>query len=338
MAEHAAELDEIACQGLVFIGDPHLSSRKPGRRTDKDYASTILGKLAFVRDFCNEHGYLAVFLGDMYDAPVERSESLKIRTLRLLRSFDLKPVGNVGNHDILNQVLTDEDSLKYLEEAGAITLATHSGALARLRLGDKTVGLGATPYGQSFPTDARFYFPDVDTIIWITHHDLALEDPYPGAIAPQPIKGCKLAVNGHMHLRKPILKVGETSWFNPGNIVRQAVDAIDHVPAVTLMTADGRLRTVPVPHEKGVFDLTGKFIDSISPGEAPKDDDHRVDAEGVFVSLLETHSSMEMSKSDDGSILMEDIVAKFDRDKTDDAVRSIILDVHGRSLEENRDG
>jgi hypothetical protein len=323
------------CAGLCFIGDPHVSSVKPGRRVDADYSATILGKLRFAIEHCNENRLIPVFLGDMYDSAIEKSEGLKTRLLRLLKTSWTLPIGNVGNHDIRNKVLTDGDSLKYLEEAGAIRLCVQSGALDAFVIGGRTVAVGATPYGQDFPVDARLYFPKADTIIWLSHHDLAFDSAYPGAAEPQSIRGCKLAVNGHMHIRKPVRKVGETTWYNPGNIVRQAVDAIDHVPAITVLTAEGKLQTVPIPHVKAVFDLTGKLIDSISPGEVRRDTDPAGGdvADSAFVNLLKAESSMEMAKSDDGSILMEDIIEKFRRDRTDPVVQDIVLSVHRKSVE-----
>lgn len=320
-------IEPRACNGLLFVGDPHVSSVKPGRRKDRNYAETILKKLEFIVGHANEHDYVVVFLGDMYDTAVEKDEALKTRLLRLLKKLKHLPVGNVGNHDIVNRYLTDGDSLKYLEEAGAIKLAVHSGALDVFTIGDKTVAVGATPYGQDFPPDARLYFQKVDTIIWITHHDIAFEDAYPGAVEPQNIKGCKLAINGHMHLRKPLRRVGETTWFNPGNITRQAVDAIEHIPAVTVIDGTGKLQNVVIPHERSVFDLTGKLIDSISPGEKGALETTDLGVDSAFVAILETETSMEMPKSQDGSILLEDIHAKFERDATDDVVKNIVLDV-----------
>ncbi|MCS4089536.1 metallophosphoesterase [Rhizobium sp. BK176] len=331
------EMTMRECEGLAFIGDPHVCSLKPGyrfgRRTDDDYPETILGKLKFVIDHCNENRLVPVFLGDMYDKPAEPSKAIETRLLRLLKTCWTQPITNVGNHDITNQILTDGDSLKYLEEAGVIRVAVYSGALDTFVIGGKTVAVGATPYGQEIPTDAKHYFPKADTIIWLTHHDLAFEGSYPGAQELHAIKGCRLAINGHMHIAKELRPVGGTTWFNPGNIVRQAVDAIEHVPAITVLTAEGRLKKVVIPHEKSVFDLTGKLIDSISPGEIPKEvsGDDKVDS--AFVSLLQADSSMEMGQTQDGSILMEDIQAKFKRDNTDDFVKSIVLNVLQKSVE-----
>jgi hypothetical protein len=329
------EMTNRECDGLAFIGDPHVCSVKPGyrfgRRTDKDYTETIMGKLRFIVEHCNANRLVPVFLGDMYDNSVEPDEALKTRLLRMLKQFWTQPISNVGNHDMGNQVLVDGDSLKYLEVAGAIRVAVHSGALDTFVIGGKTIAVGATPYGQDFPTDARLFFPMADTIIWLTHHDLAFDGAYPGSQDLRQIKGCRLAINGHMHIEKPLKKVGDTSWFNPGNIVRQAVDAIEHVPAITVLTAAGRLQKVVIPHEKGVFDLTGKLIDSISPGEAPKEG-AAVDADSVFVNLLQANSSMEMGQTSNGSILMEDINAKFEREQTNRFVQDIILSVHARAI------
>lgn len=324
------------CSGLAFIGDPHVCSLKPGyrfgRRTDKDYPETILGKLKFVIDHCNENRLVPVFLGDMYDNSVEPDEAIKTRLLRLLNTSWTKPICNVGNHDIKNQVLTDGDSLMYLVEANAIKVAAHSGVLDGFSIGGKTVAVGATPYGQDIPTDARHYFPQADTIIWLTHHDLAFEGAYPGSQDLHAIKGCKLAINGHMHIAKNLRPIGGTTWFNPGNIVRQAVDAIEHEPAFTVLTDEGRLKKVRIPHEKAVFDLTGKLIDSISPGEMPREVTEDASRDSAFVNLLQVDSSMEMGITQQGSILMEDIQAKFKRDNTDNFVKSIVLAVHKRSL------
>lgn len=323
-----ADVREVG--GLLFIGDPHLSSRKPGRRKDENFGATVLGKLEYLIDVCNDRRLLPVFLGDMFDTAVEADEQLKTKLVRILRRCWTLPISNVGNHDIRNALLTDGDTLAVIAESGVIKVCVHSGAFETVRIADKTVGIGATPYGQDFPVDARPYFGKVDQIIWLTHHDIAFENPYPGSVAPQAIAGCKLVVNGHMHLYKRPMKAGGTIWFNPGNITRQAIDAIEHEPAAYALLAAGNLEKVVVPHEKAVFDLTGKLVGAISPGEAPREEPE--DGESAFVSLLKAGSSMEMVRSDDGSILLEEIEDKFSRESTSAEVRSIILSLHAEAV------
>lgn len=329
--------DHIECNGVMFIGDPHVSSRKPGRRKDENFGDTIIGKIRYLLDYCNERRILPIFLGDMYDTPYEPDEALKTRLLRTLKTSWTTPLANVGNHDIKSAILTDGDSLVYLAEAGALKLNVYAGALATLKVGDKTWGIGATPYGQDFPLDARHYFGPTDMIVWLTHHDLAFEDAYPGSVAPPEIKGCKLIVNGHMHLRKKTKKVGETVVFNPGNITRQYIDAIEHDPAAYVLTAEGKLEKVPIPHEKAIFDLTGQLIHSISPGEAKAAKELEQEQDGdlsdsAFVTMLTADSAMEMGQSDDGSIVKEEIIEKFERENSPEDVRDYVLELLNRAL------
>lgn len=319
--------------GLLFIGDPHVSSRKPGRRRDDDYASRILGKLEYAINLANERKLLPVFLGDMHDSAVETDEGIKTRLIRILRDAWTTPITNVGNHDIRNTTLTTGDTLKMYAEAGILKVADKSGPVETVKLGEKLVGIGATPYGQSWPMDARPLFGDVDTIIWLTHHDIAFENPYPGSISPTSIAGCRLVVNGHIHVQKTPVKVLNTLWANPGNITRQNIDAIDHKPAVWELTADGQFNKIKLPFEKGVFDLTGKLVDPLSIEQAEEQRQVGL-AESEFVSLLSAESPMEMNKSDDGSILMEEIEEKFQREDTPKAVKALILELHRAATEQ----
>lgn len=318
--------------GILFIGDPHLGSRKPGRRKDKDFSGTVLKKIEAAIQICNERKFIPCFLGDIFDNAVEKDESLKTKLIRVLLQSWTTPISNVGNHDKINDTLTDSDTLAIIAESGVLKVCTKAGAFETFDIGGRIVGVGTSPYGQSFPMDARPFFGRVDQIIWLTHHDIAFENPYPGSVAPQAIAGCRLVINGHMHLYKNVIKVGNTIWFNPGNITRQHVDAIDHEPAVFALTAKGSLEKFTIPHEKVVFDLTGKLIDAISPGEAPTQNKDN-EFESAFVNLLNTNSSMEMTKSDDGSILLEDIKDKFEREKTPAEVKDIILDLLNKATQ-----
>jgi predicted phosphodiesterase len=320
-----------AAEGFLFIGDPHLSSRKPGRRKDTNFGKTVLGKIEFAINVANERKLIPVFLGDMFDRAVETDESLKTKLIRILRKAWTKPVSNVGNHDINNVVLTDGDSLALLAETGVIDVIAHSGAFETFQIGNKRIGLGGTPFGQTPPADVRGLFNGADTVVWLTHHDIAFENPYPGSMNPFEIVGCRMVVNGHMHLRKKPIKVGRTVWLNPGNITRQAIDAIDHVPAVWSLTVDGRFEPIPVPTPSDIFDLTGKLIDAISPGEAPKPGTPEGE-DSVFVSLLSADTSMEMAKTQDGSVVLEEIVEKLERERAHTDVRHIVMDLHALAV------
>lgn len=308
----------VGCNGIMFVGDPHLSSRRPGRRKDEDWPGPILRKFEACAALARSKGYATVLLGDLFEEPVERDEGLKTRTIRILRGFPMVPLSNTGNHDITNTILSDGDSLAMLATSDAIDVVRTSGAVCEFTLGSRRIGIGMTPYGQEIPRSVVGMFPDADVVVWVTHHDIAFEGAYPNAMQPFEIAGCKIVVNGHIHDTKPPIKTGQTMWMNPGNINRQTVDLIDHVPSVWILHEDGRFESQPLPYEKAVFDLTGKFVEAIRETDLVREVD------SAFVTMLQAESTMEMSVSADGSLLLEEIEAKFKRDRTPEVVQSSI--------------
>ncbi len=59
--------ETTTCNGFLFIGDPHLDIKKPGRRLDENFAETVLGKIDFCINYANDHDLVPVFLGDLFD-------------------------------------------------------------------------------------------------------------------------------------------------------------------------------------------------------------------------------------------------------------------------------
>ncbi|EPX83422.1 metallophosphoesterase family protein [Salipiger mucosus] len=313
---------EDRASGFLFVGDPHVSTRRPGRRKDDDYQTTILNKLAEAVRIANEHNYVVVILGDLLDEPVPGSESLKNRLIRILKSARFKVVNLLGNHERTHAKLSDDDTLPLLENSGAFDLIRESGPYGVFDFEGTRIGLGGTPYGEDIPDDVSDMFPgDCKSVVWITHHDLAFEGAYPGSRPLHEIKGCKLAVNGHMHLMKKIRKEGETTWFNPGNITRQAVDAIEHTPRVWGFDQNGRIEPFELTHRKDVFDLTGRLISSITEDS----EDEEQSLESVFVQLIQVEDSEDFSKTDDGTVIREQIETMFEDDNTDTKVRSLVV-------------
>ncbi|MFH6782566.1 MULTISPECIES: hypothetical protein [Methylobacterium] len=312
----------VACAGLLVIGDPHVSSRRPGRRKDPDWPAPVLAKLEHCVALANDRDLAPVLLGDLFERPVEPDESLKSRLIRILKGFRHRPLANVGNHDIRHTRLSDGDSLAMLAVSDVLDVVPESGPAALYRLGGTRLGLGATPFGQAIPSDVRGLFPQADDpsarTVWLTHHDLAFGAGYPGAVPPAAIPGCALAINGHVHRRHPPLRVGETLWFNPGNITRGSIDLIAHVPAVFVLSGDLSLAEERLPFTADVFDLTGRQVAADPSPEAIG----RI--ESAFVSLLQAETTTDLARSDDGALIREEIEAKFSRDETPEPVRAAI--------------
>lgn len=323
----------IECSAFIFVGDPHVTTRKPGRRKDVDFGSTVIGKMEQIVDIANEHDAQIVYLGDMFDRCHEEDESLKVRLMRLWRRAKYVPVGIDGNHDKGSTILSDRDSLAVLRESDRINLTTAAGPIGRFRIGGVTLGLGGSPHGQEIPSDVAGVFEDVDGVIWITHEDLAFDGAYPGAQDLREIKGVQLVVNGHMHLTKPIRQVGETMWFNPGNITRMAVDAADHVPAVWKFDPVNGIERIELAYVKDIFDMTGRLVASVSPGEMPLAELPQTEAESAFVELLRAENTSEIEKTLDGSALLEEMIERFESEKTPADVRHLLLSLHRQAME-----
>ncbi|WP_230531341.1 metallophosphoesterase family protein [Microvirga roseola] len=320
-------LEPVACEGLLVIGDPHVGSRRPGRRRDAVWPQAVLGKLERCVAIANERDLGVIILGDLFDRPVEPDESLKNQLIRVLKGFRRRPIVNVGNHDIQHTVLTDSDSLALLGLCDVVDVVATSAPVMEVLIGTRRLGIGMTPYGQAIPTDMRGSFSGVDLQAWFTHHDIAFDGGYPGAVPPFAVEGCDLLVNGHIHKTQKSVLAGRTRWANPGNITRQSVDLVDHVPRAWILDAGGELEAQALPFESGVFDLTGRLVDAADAGAVARE------VESAFVTLLQAETSTELKRSGDGSIVRDEIEAKFSEDNTSDAVRAIVRSLLSEAVE-----
>jgi hypothetical protein len=313
-------------RGLLVIGDPHIGSRRPGRRLEASWPAPILLKLEHCVRIANENHLKPVILGDLFDRPVERDEALKAQLVRVLRAFRERPLVNVGNHDIQHTTLSDSDSLALLGLCDVIDVVARSGPTMLARLAGRTFGLGMTPYGQPVPRALSGAFAETDSVVWFTHHDIAFGKGYPGAVPPHDIEGCDLVINGHVHTTQRPVTVGATRWLNPGTITRQSVDLLAHVPRAWILDSAGALTAQRLPHANDVFDLTGRLV------EPATGDSVAAALESAFVSLLSAEAVPALKRSDDGSLIAEEIEAKFARDGTSDAVRATVRSLLGEAV------
>lgn len=322
-----------AIDGFLFVGDPHLTSRRPGRRKDADFGRTVLSKIEQCVRIANERNLQMVFLGDLFDRPTEENESLKPALVRLLMGLRYVAISNLGNHEIISTALSDSDTISILDAGMSLRIQKTSGLIGVFSLASgedtMTVALGATPFGQSIPDDVTEHLDAADTVVWLTHHDVAFDGAYPGALEPFEIRGCGLVINGHMHASFPAIERGETTWFNPGNITRLSVDTMNHEPTVWEFNASGDMVPHALEYEKAVFDLTGRLL-AEGKGEARA----RIeDDASVFVDLLEKESPADLKASADGSLIAELIEAKFIHDQTPPAVQNLVKRLLAEALE-----
>lgn len=249
----------IESKGLLFIGDPHISSRSPQRRRD-DYTQAILIKLKEAIDLASKNDWIPIIMGDLFDRPRDTEPSMLSQLLMTLIKSKHKPIILVGNHDIVARTLTHDTALNVIASSGCAHVVHDAGVIALIRTPDAPNGLlvYGVPYGAALPSalDDR---KGVDHVVMLTHHDLAISGAsYPGSFEPLEINGVDMVINGHDHTLKAWQDVGMTRYCNIGNIARLSVAQLYHEPAVFSWTGKNRelIRHV-LGFKREVFDMTG---------------------------------------------------------------------------------
>lgn len=300
------ELDLIeGYEGILFIGDVHLSSTRPGRRID-DYAAAGLDKLSQCAKICRERNLYPVCLGDLFHRARENDLVLLSRLMNVLREFPTPMLVLAGSHDRTESWFTDKDAGQLLAQAGVLTLIETPGRVSSLLCNGKRVHLWGTPAGCRVPDEVA---ADADGYnIMVTHHDFDFNGLYPGAAELKEVRNCGLMVNGHMHHPTPMVIKGVTACHNPGSIMRVAVDLKKHKPVVSVWTpAHGAsLEPIYLVVATDVFDMTGKEVWAADP-KALKASLPKGLRLSTFASKMRAGGSLEAGRTEDGSVLAEEL-------------------------------
>lgn len=349
--------------GFLFIGDPHVWSKTPGRRLD-NYTNTIIEKLSIIADIANNNNYWAICLGDLLHQSKDNDLNMLSNLMTVLKKFKYPLICAVGNHDIYEKKLTQGTALELLENSGLILTMKENAPFAKFYIKNEkekfSVLLGATPYGEQAPHSLAAWTKklkhvdhqqtkealNVQHVIWITHDDYGFDYQYPGAKETKEIVGIDMVINGHMHLKQKPIKKENTCWYNPGNISRLTVDLINQKPCVTfwkpnideIRSADGLLvhglHEIDLPHKKGeeVLSLVGRStLNAEKTGEAEKLKAKMLQSE--FVKKLKSDSGLK--KTDDGSEFVEllnKVCIDFD---VNENIVNIISDLAQKAIEKN---
>lgn len=355
--------------GLVFIGDPHVWSHKPGRRRDVDYLGTILNKIIWIAEYCNENNFYPIILGDLLDDSQDNDLHMMSRLVDALQHFKNKPLVLVGNHDISEKTLTPGTVLHLLHHTGQIEAIIQNGPHCILQVqnsvGTQNILLGGTPYGEPIPLSLHKWSGivgeanhdeikqhlGVDRVVWITHDDLAFDSSYPNSIALHPIVGVDISVNGHMHrTQKPVQK-GETTWYNPGNINRLTIDLIDQAPKIWVYRADDQteigadglavpfIEGIVIPHVPGaeILSLEGR-ISTLEQNALTVEHEPEILVDNSLLSQFVQHikNDERIARTDDGVFLAGVIQEEFEAIKPPQTVQNIVSRLFERALVQHR--
>lgn len=327
--------------GFLFIGDPHVWSKKPGRRLDDDFCMTVCSKLDEACSIASERGLLPVILGDLFED--EEDSDLRMLTLvvRALGKSDRRPLCIVGNHEKTQFFLTDDTALAMLRETKVLDTIERSGIQSVEICEGKRVGIGGTPYGQDIPEDLTEERErlGLDWLVWVTHHDLAFNGAYPGAQIIREIKGVDLLVNGHMHKTTAPVAAGNMMAFNPGNITRMSADCRNQEPSVWEWrpSLGKSLSRIPLKHVPEMFDVSGLMVEAATAVGREEARILRDMAQSRFAERLRQEQDEDHAKTDDAIRLKEEIDGLFEEMRSDDALKAWVTELLAEVLEEEGD-
>lgn len=289
--------------GFLFIGDPHVCSRRVGRRKD-DYLTSVLDKLTACAQLCELYELTPVILGDLFHRNDDSNLGMLNRLIAVLKSFPVPPIVLEGNHDKGRTSLSDGDALMLLQQTGVARVAMDAGLFEQFDIGGVPVNLLMAPYGTPLPDRAPVGLEGFNVLI--THHDMAFGRAYPGSQPLKAIDNLPMVVNGHMHDTKPMEVQGGTHWHNPGNIEPLSVDLANHIPCAWQWSpalGAGALEPHRLPHGTDLFDLTGIQVEAGDADESVV----KVIETSEFAALLSSDSSLDAQRTDDASVLREDL-------------------------------
>ena len=311
--------------GILFIGDPHITACKPGRRTDEDFLETSLDKLRQGLDIAKINNLIPVITGDLVDSEYERKTIVPL--IQALYGHDAIILG--GNHDRKQLKVKGDTTLSILKASKICRIIDEPGLVQDVTLDGTKVSLYMVPYGYEIPSDIRDECSG-EKVVMVTHADIDLDGSFnfPGMIKPFQIKGCDLVVNGHLHLEQSPISLGGTLWTNPGNILRMSVDCRGHVPAVHAWVPkkDG-LRKFTLEYMEDVFDMSGYI--------PPKDKALVLqDMESKFAKLLKEQSGLQKNQTTNGDMIQEEMDTIFSEKSYSEATEIIINNLKSKAVAE----
>lgn len=328
--------------GLLFVGDPHIWSKGPGKRLDKDvFADVVLGKIRQAVNIAVEKNLYLVFLGDLFHVHTENNIELLTKLTRELKKLPFGCLTIEGNHEKSQTKLSDDVALSLLKEAGVISVIEKNGLWGKFKTpSGESFLLGGTPYGSEIPNELSIqkkwgWESGEGKVIWLTHHNLDFGDSYPGVEKLKEIVGVDVLVNGHIHSTKPGMILGNMRAYNPGNITRLSVDCEGHIPRVWHWepSFDKEIQPIDLKVSKNVFDLTGRqiLVDDVKP-EVPEHIEE--EDKGMFVERMVEQAKQDPLKTDDGVYLKDNIKALVSAMDLSDSFLREMLEMVDVSLEQ----
>lgn len=316
--------------GILFVGDPHLWTKKPGRRLDESFLETVIRKLTEAVEIANKNNLFLVILGDLLHDDKDHSPEMIVKLIGVLNKLNHKAVTILGNHEKTDKFLSVNNAMSILIEANIIDTIETASHYCDFVWNKKTFSLFGIPYGEKLYGQK---YPKKSTKnLLITHHDVSFPGAYPGAVEMKEIKNIDNVINGHMHNHYEPVAHGKTTWFNPGNITRVTIAEKNNIPRVWEYNFDKEnFSAHALTFHQQIFDETGYQIESnkTTPSEINFN-------KSEFVKLLKEQNN-EVNVSDDAITIKEDLDIIFNDLKPNEHVKSDIFNILNQVLQDSKD-
>ena len=296
---------------LLIIGDGHLRTRTPRRRTDPDFKATCLCKLQQVIDLAEGHNCAAILQpGDLFDNPTPSGE-LMVALIHLLQPNPIPFLTIHGQHDMSYHAAASRkrSPLSILDAAGAVTLVdgTVDGHEVWVHKG---VAVYGASFGQPPPQESELSSGDKSKFNVLMAHAMVGDKPlWPGQDLTGPAQyvrrhpGYDLYVLGDYHYPY-VEEVGEATVINAGALLRLTAGKRDlalEPTAWVFNTEDCTVTPCPLDVEpvETAFDLTGREEKPEGPDLQPFIDKLRetgkvgVSFKGNLTAFFEEHDTPE---------------------------------------------
>ncbi len=238
---------------ILFATDIHFRSTKPISRLDKDFFSTILGKIQEIKEMA-EHVDLVLLGGDIFDRP-DCPHSVVIKVNRAFSNFPCPVYSVIGNHDIFGYEgqTVDATALGSLFEMGEVK-----------RLDALHPAPGISIYGMHAFDKEVWQVPESKGTKILVSHKLITTVTIPNCktfmakdIAAQ--TNADIVLSGDIHFPHVVTE-NDKLMVNPGSLSRLSIDDRDRQPQIAIITIDGGeiecdLKTIGVKPANTIFDL-----------------------------------------------------------------------------------
>lgn len=293
----------------ILLSDIHLSLKPPvWRSAEPDWFEAMARPLDEIKELQKEYPYCPILCaGDIFDKWNSSPEIINFALEHLPDGMFAIP----GQHDLPLHNYEDIKRSAYwtLVEADKITNVTQD----LINIASSELTLYGIPYGgridSATPHQSEFLqIAIVHDYVWITNYG------YPGAplennvsALEKKLSGWDVVVFGDNHKGFLTYKIGQTTVFNCGTLMRRKLDEIDYKPQVGLLLDTGEV----ISH---YLDISkDKYLDKV---------EGKVDPELDMTSFIE-----ELEKLGETALDFRDAMKRFFRKgKITNEAKQVIID------------